>query len=222
MVFKLGIPVEHLDIIKKILSLSEEKKTQLHNKFKTYKPSKYGESIQAIEDFKDSPEIFELIIIFYRLYHNLMEDQIIGDIDDFISHLTNSFVAQTESEYKDNEIQSLKKFLKEILTIDTPFYFFDKAIKLLIERSKLIENFRIITDIRPVFKDQEIDSPNYCVITHNLRILYTKEFRNKKKVFFALDHQDLIELKSQIERALEKENELQKLCQKMGLEIFEV
>jgi len=225
MSFQLRIPEEHLGIIKKILNLDEKQKKVIYDKFKLYKPSKLGEDIQRVEEFKDFPEIFEVIILLFRLYHNLLEDQTIKDIDDFISQLVNSFIEQNESEkYEDtdNEIQSMKQFFKELLTIDTPFFYFEKAIKLLFERSKLVESTRIITDIRPVFKEQDIESPDYSLITHNLRIFYIKDLNNKKKAFFALDHQDLIQLRSQIERALEKEEELQKLCQKAGLEIFEV
>lgn len=225
MSFQLRIPEEHLGIIKKILNLDEKQKKVIYDKFKLYKPSKFGEDIQRVEEFKDFPEIFEVIILLFRLYHNLLEDQTIKDIDDFISQLINSFIEQNESEvYKDadNEIQSMKQFFKELLTADTPFFYFEKAIKLLLERSKLVETFRIITDIRPVFKEYDIGSPDYCLITHNLRILYTEDLNNSKTTFFAINHQDLIQLRTQIDRALEKEEELQKLCQKAGLEIFEV
>ena len=225
MSFKLSIPEEHLSKIKKILNLDEKQKKVIYDKFKIYKPSKFGEDLQRIEEFKDFPEIFELIFLLFRLYHNLLEEQIIKDYDDFVSQIINSFIEQNESErYKDtdNEIQSMKQFFKELITADTPFFYFEKAIKLLLERSKLIETIRIITDIRPVFKEHDIEAPDYCLITHNLRILYSEDLDNSKKTFFALDHQDLIQLRSQIERALEKEEELQKLCQKAGLEIFEV
>ena len=116
----------------------------------------------------------------------------------------------------------MKEFFKDLLTIEAPIFYFEKAVKLLLERSKLIESTRIITDIRPVFKEQNIESPEYCLITHILRILYTTESDDEKKAYFTLDHQDLVDLHSQIGRAFEKEKELQKLCQKAGLEIFEV
>jgi len=225
MSFKLKIPEEHFSIMKDILNLDENQKKIIVTKFKIYKPLKYDEDIQAIEEFKDFPNIFELIITLFRLYQNLQEDHIVKDVDDFISEITNSFIEQIGSEsYKDidDKIQSMKQFFKDLLTADTPFFYFEKATKLLLERSKLVESTRIITDIRPVFKEEIIESPDYCLITHNLRILYNKNIRNEKKAYFALDHQDLIQLKLQIERALKKEEELHKLCQKAGLEIYEV
>lgn len=225
MSFRLRIPKEHLGTVKRILNLDEEQRRIIYEKFKIYKPSKYGEDIKEIEEFEDFPEIFDLIIKLFRLHHNLLEDQTIEDLDDFVSQLAESFIEQNKSEKyeeKDYEIQTMKEFFKDLLTIEAPIFYFEKAVKLLLERSKLIESTRIITDIRPVFKEKKIESPEYCLITHILRILYTKESENEKKVYFALDHKDLVELLSQIGRALEKEKELQNLCQKAGLEIFEV
>jgi len=225
MSFELGIPLDYLPIMKKIFELTKIQKKIIYTKFKTYKPLKFDEEIQPIEEIKDFPEIFDLIVTLYRLYHDLLMDQIVIDVDDFINHLANSLLRQFKSEKIDDfdlKIQSLKQFFKELLTIDTPFFYFQKATNLLRERSKLLLKTRIISDIRPVFKEETIEAPNYCLITHNLRIQYSKEFNLKKKIFFALDHQDLIDLQKQIERALEKEGELKKLCQNIGLEIFEV
>jgi hypothetical protein len=226
MTFEFRIPPIHLPIIKKIFNLTENQKKIIYTKFKTYKPLKFDEKIQPIEEIKDFPEIFDIIVVIYRLYHELLEDQIIEDIDDFTIQLSNDFIKQIKSEIIedfDTKIDSFKQFFKELVTLDTPVFYFQKAINLLRERSKLILKTRIISDIRPIFKEETIDSPNYCLITHNLRIQYSKETKfNPKRVFFALDHQDLINLQKQIERALEKEEELKKLCQKVGLEIFEV
>ncbi len=227
MPFELKIPEDQLPIMKKIFDLTKNQKKIIFTKLKTYKPLKYGEEIQSIEEIEDFPEIFDLIITLYRLYYTLLGDQMVEDTDDFSHQLSNDFIKQVKSESIEdidkNKIQSLIQFFEEILKKDTTLFYYIKAINLLLERSKLIQNTRIISDIRPVFEEETIESPNYCLITHNLRIQYTKGIlKNNKKTIFALDHQDLINLQKQIERALEKEEELQKLCQKAGLEIFEV
>lgn len=85
MSFRIRIPKDHLGTVKRIFNLDKEQKKVIYEKFKIYKPSKYGEDIQDIEEFEDFPKIFELIILLFRLYHNLLEDQTIKDIDDFIS-----------------------------------------------------------------------------------------------------------------------------------------
>lgn len=219
------IPEDHLPIMKKILDLDESQKKKIIEKFKNYKPLKFREDPKKVEMFKEFPDIFDLIIILYKLYSKLHEDQIVEDINDFVVDLTNAFLNQIESEgYRDinSKIKLMQQFFIKLLTVDAPIFYFEKTIRLLLERSKLIVNTRIITDIRPVFKEEYVDRPNYSLITHNLRIEYTKDLGNRKRIFFALDHQDLINLQNQIERALEKEDELQKLCQDAGLEIFEV
>ena len=123
-------------------------------------------------------------------------------------------------EYRD-KIPLLEQFLIEILNTDTQIYYFEKAKSLLRDRSKLIVDMRILSDLRPVFKDDKIEPPEYCVITHNLRITYIKE-RERKKAIFALDQEDLSKLQLQIKRALEKDSELHTIAKKSGLEVFEV
>ncbi len=227
MAFELIIPLDDLPILRTILNLDKDQKKVITIQFKAYRPLKYyGEGIQSIEGFEEFPTIFKLLITLYRLSQNLLEDKRVKDIDDFISQLINSFIKQLKSknyqfdEDFDDKIKSMKQFLKSLLGTETFLFYFHKAHNLLIERSKLILSTRIITDIRPVFKEEKIDYPNYCLITHNLKIDYSKGRKNLKKTFYALDHQDLVQLQKQIERALKKEAEMHKLCKNAGLDIL--
>ena len=228
MSFELRIPVEDIPKMIIFLRLDDNQKEIILNQCDSYRPLKVGEKIQPIEDFDDFPIIFDLVINLFKLYHRLHEDQIFEDVDAFITQLTSSFIEQLKSknyqfeEDFDDKIRSMKQFVKKFLTRDTLIFYYEKAMYLLFERSKLMLNSRIITDLRPVFKEEKIDPPKYCLIMHNLKIEYSKGLKEKEKVFYALDHQDLIQLHSQIERALKKEVEMQKLCKKVGLNILEV
>lgn len=228
MSYDLRIPKDQIPIMKKVLNLNNKQKEIILSQCHSYKPLKAGEKVQPIEDFEDFPKIFDFIITLVKLYHITHEDQLFESVDDFISQLTNSFIEQLKYENFqfendfDDKIKSMKIFSKKILTEETNLFYHEKAFNLLLERSRLMLSSRIITDIRPVFKEEKIESPNYCVITHNLKIQYSKGLLEKKKAYYALDHQDLIQLQSQIERALSKEVEMQKFCQKAGLNILEV
>jgi len=228
MSYELGIPKDQIPVMKRVLNLNDKQKEIILSQCHDYKPLKASQKFQPIEDFEDFPEIFDLVITLFKLYHATHDDQIFESVDDFLSQLTNSFIDQLKSENFqfendfDDKFKSMKIFIKKILTKDSNLFYYEKAFNLLLERSRLMVSSRIITDIRPVFKEEKIEAPNYCVITHNLKIQYFKGLYEKKKNFYALDHQDLIHLQSQIERALEKEVEMQKFCQKAGLDILEV
>ena len=228
MSFLITIPKDQIPLMKKILDLNENQKKIIVDQFKSFKSSNFEDKVKPIEELEDFPLIFDLLIILFRLNQNLQEDQIFKYVDEFIYNLTEDFVQKLKSEnYQfesnfDEKFQSMKKFLKDLLAMDTFLFYVEKARSLLIERSRLIRNTRIITDIRPVFREEKIDSPNYCVITHNLKVEYSKDLENTKKAYYALDHQDLIQLQKHIERALEKESEMRKLCQKAGMDVLEV
>lgn len=227
MAIKLRIPEKRIPILKRILELDEKKKKILLDRFKSFKIKIESienlEKIAPVENFDDFSLIFKELLSIFKLYQNLHSDRLVEDIDDFIHQFTRSLV----EEYKliqehiiedfDNKVQLMGEFFSEIFTSNKYLYYIEKAKKLLIERAKLIGNTRIITDIRPIFKEEKIGKPEYSLIIHNLRIEYTKDFKNMERSFFALDHQDLIKLQEQIKRALDKEEEMQEICKKMGL-----
>jgi hypothetical protein len=231
MEFKLKIPERDLPILLKILALNDIQKEVLLNKFKNLKTTTKSQKIEeigSVEGFNDILIILEELITLFILYQSLLDDQIVKTIEDFVSLLLEPFKEdyklknQNLQEDFEIKIQSMNNFLKTILTSNNSLFLIEKSKRLLGERAKLIGNTRIITDIRPVFKEEKIDEPNNCLIIHNLRIEYTKDFRSQKRTYYALDHQDLIDLQTQIKRALEKEEEMKKICQKAGLTCLEV
>lgn len=79
-----------------------------------------------------------------------------------------------------------------------------KTIDLRTAHERILQDFRIFTDIRPVFGN-EVDEPiSSAIVTHVARITYgTSE--SVKELFVGLNHQDLLEIKKVVERALTKE-----------------
>ncbi len=175
MAFKLRIPPEYLPEMKMILNLDSNNKGSILSKLHEYKPSIYNRDILSLEEFKEFPEITKLLVSLFKLYHSLQDEQRVKDIDDFVSQLIDSFLDQTDIEENDERLIPTKIFLRDFLISDLPLFYFEKAINLLIERSKLIEHTRIISDVRPIFKEDNIEYPNYCLIIHNLRIQYSKD-----------------------------------------------
>lgn len=105
-----------------------------------------------------------------------------------------------------NQIDTIIKWLGEIYTPSSYLTVIYKAKKLLWENKNVFLGSRVITDIRTVFINELTVSQN-AVIFHNLRISYSSD-ENESTFFVALDRSDLVSLKAQIERALEKESQL--------------
>ncbi len=126
-------------------------------------------------------------------------------IDSFIEDLL--FVVKESNPELANDTK-LESFIKKIL-LSKNIQITTKAIELEGDREKLLSNTRIITDIRPIFDDENSDSIEKNIILHNLRIRYMDADGNHE-IYFAVDRRDLQNLKEQIIRAEHKENRIKK------------
>jgi len=73
------------------------------------------------------------------------------------------------------------------------------------ENDRLYLDARIISDIRPIFSSKEEEVLIGQTLIHTLKIAY-KESDKRLETFFALDEEDLIQMRELIERAIRKHN----------------
>ena len=104
----------------------------------------------------------------------------------------------------------LRKRLRQILTTDNALGTAAKAADVATEYPHLFQLCRILTDIRPVFGATSPLSLKGGVISHCLRIVYFDSESSLAKFFVALDKKDLERLKTQVERALQKDEQLRR------------
>jgi hypothetical protein len=94
-----------------------------------------------------------------------------------------------------------------------------KALDLLTEHARVYHSARVLTDLRPVFADDEITSPSATLISHTLKVAYHAD-SGRDAFYVALDDQDLDELREVIERAQKKSAALKKLVSESGLTLL--
>jgi hypothetical protein len=92
-----------------------------------------------------------------------------------------------------------------------------KAFDLLTEHDHVFLDGRIVTDIRPVFRDAATQPPLGAVIVHTLKITYGKG-HDHFDYFVALDDADLNTLQKAIGRAVEKASTLRQLLQRSSVQ----
>ncbi|MEI9919542.1 MAG: hypothetical protein WDO14_12155 [Bacteroidota bacterium] len=137
----------------------------------------------------------------------------------FVKAIVEAFYNQTnEPRHDENE---LKLQLQQIVEGEEGFKLQLKARVLAFEREKLTENFRILTDLRPVFEDRDGGSIKGSVIIHSLRIDFI-ENATRQRAVFALDENDLTELSKLVQRAQEKQKALKKRMEGSGLNIIDI
>jgi hypothetical protein len=125
-------------------------------------------------------------------------------IQDIITGLLQIYKERTDLSINSEEMTNL---LQVILNTGNKFYVTVKSKELNQERERLLSNVRILTDLRPVFTDGESCDFKKISIIHTLKVVYQEGDKSHER-FFAIDNIDLRKIKSQVDRALEKEKKL--------------
>ena len=81
--------------------------------------------------------------------------------------------------------------------------------RLIYEQERSVQEMRIVTELRPIFRDDVDDVPVGNIALHNLRLSYFQD-GEQKSFFVTLDSDDIIKLRAQLNRAEEKEASLRK------------
>lgn len=90
-----------------------------------------------------------------------------------------------------------------------------KTIDLRTAHERILQDFRVFTDIRPVFAS-DIDEPiGSAIVTHIARVTYGTS-NGVEERFVSLTHRDLIDIRDVVERALAKEQRAHDFIESRG------
>lgn len=112
-----------------------------------------------------------------------------------------------------------KQRLADLLNIDS-FGATIKAQEVLHEHQYALSQVRILTDIRPVFGKEKIESPVAAVLVHTMKLTYMAEGKFRE-FFVAMDTSDVKMLRDALERAEKKAESLKEMISKTGVNIIE-
>lgn len=128
-----------------------------------------------------------------------------GDKDKLAEGLTAAFEYQTEIADSGSLKANLITLLKNAEGLKKTF----KAYNLLLENANHFQSSRLITDMRIVFDENFENKSKTGVFVHQLKLEYIGD-KEEKEFYVSLDGRDLLKLKSEIERALKKEKNLER------------
>ncbi len=115
----------------------------------------------------------------------------------------------------------LREHLLQLLNLDRSVNLTMKAATLLQSRDRILVDSRIITDIRPIFNDEENMDIKGALVTHTLKIEY-QEGGDRKDIYLALDGEDLKKLSEYIQRAEKKEKAIRGKLQLSEINIVDL
>ena len=110
-----------------------------------------------------------------------------------------------------------KQRLAELLEIDT-LTVASKGIHLSIDRERIFQHARILTDARPIFGPQVTSAPAAMIITQTLKISFFQDDR-MIDLYIALDEDDISELQEVLTRAKTKATTLKNLLTSANVKV---
>lgn len=136
-------------------------------------------------------------------------------IEEFLNNICD---ALSVNHPPDENWNRFRKFITDFLNLKGSMELTSKSLSVLMANERNCIGSRIVTDFRPVFKENPADEPAGAVIVHSLKLDY-REGDQPKEFFIALDSRDVHLLKQAVERALIKEATLIALAGKMNLSV---
>lgn len=203
---KYRIPENFIAAYDLINELSDDAVSILSKELEKVKVGANTDEISSLlkEPLKKDLPISELQVIVEAVFsiYSLINRDKQNNLDDILGDLVESFIETKEgNDYNSEKLKiNLHKLIKRGSHLDLTHKTFD----LLSEYDKIYIDSRVISDIRIIFGNDIKETEQEAAIVHQLRIEY-HEKGDIKNLFFALDSNDLENLKINIERAQEKD-----------------
>jgi hypothetical protein len=207
---KFNLPAQFIEDLSIYIGLSEENKNDLelliHKAPLGTDPKDLSNYLlDKIDVSKDDLEsISNMLFVLYRVM-----DQSALELNEFIDGICASYSAK-----KEKVDDKTKERLKHILSKVDSFSISVKASQLASERENILNDTRIITDVRPIFGTDKVFDLVNSIIIHNLKIEFEDSDGNAKSLYLALDNKDLKKLREDILRAEKKETILKECFSK--------
>lgn len=129
--------------------------------------------------------------------------------------------AEKQLQLKNGDWPRFKGQLAQLLSLDHSLGLSAKAFEVRHEQERLFFEGRVITDVRPVFREDVNEPPFGVVIVHTLRLSY-HEGPRLMNTYVALGREDLEQLQEVIQRALSKDHTMRSTVEKAGLRCLDV
>jgi hypothetical protein len=164
---------------------------------------------------EDAEQAFDAINSMYRvrLFSNVPFEEFVDDLCDSLR----------EHEELDADAEPMvRERLIKVLSIES-LNVAAKALSLHLEHEHMFCTARIITDARPVYRDNPTEPPAAMVVTHVLKLSYheTGIAGRLKEFYVGLGSLDLEEIRDTLERAEEKAKSLKAVFDSAGIKLID-
>ncbi len=220
----LDIPDKYEYGIKLLLQMNDETGKKFIKALSESQPTLFIENLvksvsQKLKDILTPPNVEDIIEALLALYG--VRDSLDVETSEFIKDLEEAVLESESFSDISNNLQISKPLIAELLDLDEPLSIASKAFNILLDHERIFLGSKILTDIRPIFRNRNVESPIGAVIVHMLKIDY-REGSKSKEFFIALDTGDINKLEHVLKRAKLKEKAIQPLLKTAGVVYLDV
>lgn len=219
----LSIPNRLHEAVVKLFKLEPAQRDKLLEALRSVKPgasaSDYEEKLKELFSEASSEWASEVVSFFFSIT-NLTDvgvrrdaETVAKDIITAFRNIDNDAVGQAEGE----SLENFQDFILRVVKSQDSIGIRAKASRLRLEHERVFAYAEIFSDIRTIFPQEGVKKqPKSAVIIHSLK-LYSLRNDERDELFFAMDYQNLQELKSATERAIEKHETLASMIESFNL-----
>lgn len=214
---QISVPEDVARSLRKLADLTEELARELFEVLKEEKASLSHGSVprRVASRFQDtdSAGILDVVRTLLSMYRARQDLGVSTDslVDDVLS---------SGIELSEEQRKQLKERLLEFLSIDS-LMVTAKAFNVLSSHERILVKSQILTDVRPIFKDDDSGEAVAAVLVHMLKLTCRQDGENTD-FFIALDTGDVRKLRAVLDRADKKAANLQALLEATKLSYLEV
>jgi len=163
-----------------------------------------GDELDSVEEklFDRFGKVSNILLQTIVSFSGLVDKE--GNTEQLASDLSKSFTELSKDEISDDDNKNLEQNLLKLLTNISSLRKSINSRKSQYDNESLLRTTKMITDLRILFQDDLLDKSRDGVIIHKLHVEYNQNF-DSREIYFTLDIKDLNKLKSQIEKAIEKD-----------------
>jgi hypothetical protein len=145
----------------------------------------------------------------------LLQDEV-----DVSAELARDVSMSPDLEVDDDARKKFAERLRLLLGLE-PVLLAARARELTVEFERVFHDARVLTDLRPVFGKDATAGAKAAAVVATLKIDAHEGMGPLREYYFAMDHADLLRLRSVVDRALEKAAALKRLARETDLPYWE-
>jgi hypothetical protein len=211
------VPEQYLNGLEKLATLDDKVIKNLLQSIETVPPTFDLQKIVSFAENKygiEADSAAEIVDFVVSIYFYARNEDI--PCDTIVDSICENLKKDSSAKLSAKQISKLKTRLVNFLGISSFLEVVYQASTLLPENENILTDARLLTDIRPIFKEEISSGISGSLISHVLRLQY-ENINGSQEIFLSLSSSNIEQLIEELQDSLTKELTLQKTFEEINV-----